>query len=255
MIKSVFHLLKIHRKVIFGNPSVIVKDVFGKRPESFNAVDMVLASVGERFAVVKAVMFAQPFEGVVAPEGVGVVDRTLPGFLPNNGHKFFFGDMLNDSGVNFAIPLQEAKNNVFAGCTPTTLAFSSAAKIAFIHLYLAVELTSLKLRHVVDRFAESLVDARNRLVVGAKIMRETVRRLLLVKPLDDGNLHPDSLQRFLFSTGLVATSDVPAACPRDLERTAENALLSSQKVGRAPENVLSPLCHMNILLPYGYETP
>ena len=254
MIKSVFHLLKIHRKVIFGNPSVIVKDVFGKRPESFNAVDMVLASVGERFAVVKAVMFAQPFEGVVAPEGVGVVDRTLPGFLPNNGHKFFFGDMLNDSGVNFAIPLQEAKNNVFAGCTPTTLAFSSAAKIAFIHLYLAVQFTALKLCHMVDCFSEFLIDARDGLVVEAKVMRESVCRLLLVEALDNGDLRPHPLQGLLSSTGLVATPRVPPRRLRDLERTAENALFTPQKVGRAPENVLFCCNHKDILAPRGYET-
>ena len=41
MIKPVLDLFKIHRKMIFGNPSVIVQDVFGKTPKSFNAVDVI----------------------------------------------------------------------------------------------------------------------------------------------------------------------------------------------------------------------
>jgi len=34
VIKAVLHFLKIHGKVIFGNPSVIVQDMLGKRPEA-----------------------------------------------------------------------------------------------------------------------------------------------------------------------------------------------------------------------------
>jgi hypothetical protein len=79
--------------------------------------------------------------------------------------------------------------------------------------------------------------------------------LLLIEPLHDGNLHSDALQRLLFSTAHVPTPDISPTRLRDLERTAKNALLSPQKVGRATKNILSSLCHMDILLPYGYETP
>jgi len=41
MVKSILHLFKIHRKVIFGNPSIIVQNVFDKRPESLNAVNVI----------------------------------------------------------------------------------------------------------------------------------------------------------------------------------------------------------------------
>ncbi|PIR46951.1 MAG: hypothetical protein COV07_01530, partial [Candidatus Vogelbacteria bacterium CG10_big_fil_rev_8_21_14_0_10_45_14] len=58
--------------------------------------------------------------------------------------------------------------------------------------------------------------------------------------------------RLLFSTGFVPTSYISPSRLADLERTAENALLTPQKVGRTTENVLSPLFHMDILTPCGY---
>src|SRR3989344_9164564 len=90
MIKSILHFLKIHWKVIFGNPAVIVQDMLGKAPKALDAVDVVLSSpINERLAVAHGMMFAQPFKGVVAPEGIRVVDRTLPGLLPDNRHQLF----------------------------------------------------------------------------------------------------------------------------------------------------------------------
>ena len=254
MIKTILHLFKIHRKMILGNPSVVVQNMLRKTPKSFYAVDMVPATVGKGFAVVQAMMLAQPFQGIVAPKRVSVVDRTFSGFFPNDRHELLFRYMLHNPRIYLAIALQKAKNNVFTLCTPSTLALASAAKVAFIHLYLAVQFTALKLCHMVDCFSEFLIDARDGLVVEAKVMRESVCRLLLVEALDNGDLRPHPLQGLLSSTGLVATPRVPPRRLRDLERTAENALFTPQKVGRAPENVLFCCNHKDILAPRGYET-
>jgi len=210
--------------MVFGNPAVIVQNMFGKTPKSFNAVDMVLSAIGKGLAVIQAVVFAQPLQRVVASEGVDVVDRALSRFLPNDSHEFLLGHMLHDPCVDLAIPLQKPKNNVFTGCSTSALAFASAAKIALVHLDLAAQFATLKLGHMVDRFSEFLIDARNRLVVQAKIMREAVGRLLLIEPLYDGDLRSDSLQRLLFSTALVPAPDISSTRLRDLERTAENTL-------------------------------
>ncbi len=255
MVEAVLHLLKIHRKVVFGNPAIIVQNMFGKTPKSFNPVDMILAAIGKGLAVVQPMVFAQPLQGIVASESVGVVDRALSGFLPDNRHKVFLGHMLHYARIDLAIALQKAKCNVFAGCTPPALAFASAAEIALVHLHFAVQRAALQLRHMINRFSEFLIHACNRLVVEAEVMGETVCRLLLVEALRNGNFRANPFQRFLFSTGLVAAPDVSAARPRNLERTAENALSTPQKVGRTTENVLFPLYHMDILSPYGYETP
>ena len=255
MIEPVLHLLKIHREVIFGNAAIVVQNMLRKTPKSFYAVDVILALIGKRFAVVQTMVFSEPLQRVVASEGVRVIDRSFSRFLSDNCHEFFFGHMLHHPRIYLAVPFQKAKHNVFAGCTPTTLALASAAEVALVHLHLAVQSAALKLRHMVDCLSKFLVDTGNRLVVSTEVMREAVRRLLLVESLQDGNFCSDSLQRFLFSTGLAPTPNISSTRLRYLERTAEYALLSSQKVGCATENVLSPLCHMDILLPYGYETP
>ena len=225
-----------------------------KTPKTFNAVDVILAAIGKGLAVVQAVVFPQPFQGVVAPECVGVVDRPLPGFLPDDGHQFFLGHMLYDSRIHLAIAFQKPKYNVFACCAPSALPLASAAKVALVHLHLAVQFAALELGDMVDCFTETLVDAGNCLVVYAQVVRKAVRRLLLIEALDNGYLRPDTLQRFLFSTDFLSTADIPSLRLRDRKRTAENALSTPQKVGRTIENVLS--LHNQAILYHvlGYES-
>ena len=224
-------------------------------PKSLNAVDMILgALVDQSFRVAHRMMFAQPFQGVVASERVGVVDAALPRLLADDRHQFFLAHMLHYPRIHLAVALQEAKNDVFAGCAPSAFAFAPAAKVALIHLHVAIQSAAFKLGNMVDRFPEFLVDAGNRLVVKTEIMREAICRLLLIEPLHDGNLRTNSFQGLLFSTGLVSASDVSAARLRNLERTAENTLSASQKVGRTTENVLLSSNHKGILHPCGYET-
>ena len=255
MVESILHLFKIHRKMIFGNPSIIVQDMFSKTPKTFNTVNVILGALVDQFlGVINRMMFAQTFKRVVASEGVGIVDRTLSSFLSDDSHEFFFGDMLHNPRVYLAIALQEAKYDVFAGCASTALAFPPAAKIALVHLDLTIQFASFKFGNMVNCFSQLLIDAGDRLIIAVEVMRQAVCRLLLVESLHDTDFSPQTFQRFLFSTAFVSAPHVSALRTIDLERTAENTLLSSQKVGRAPENVLSSLCHMDILVPYGYET-
>ena len=50
MIESVLHFFKIHRKVIPGNPPVIVQNMLRITPKTLNAVDMVLAAIRDFLA-------------------------------------------------------------------------------------------------------------------------------------------------------------------------------------------------------------
>ncbi len=61
MIKSILHFFNIHRKVIFGNSTIVVQDMLSVTPESFNAIDVVLAAISERLGMVKAMVYAQRF--------------------------------------------------------------------------------------------------------------------------------------------------------------------------------------------------
>ena len=229
--------------------------MFRKTPKTFNAVDMILgAFVDQCMAVVEHMMLAQTFQRIVASERIGVVDRALPGFLPNDGHQLLFGHMLHHPRVYLPIALQKAKNNVLAGRSSSALPLTSAAKVTLVHFNLAVQFAALKLGHVIDCFAQMLVDARDSLIIEGQIMREAVRRLLLIETLDDGDFCPGSLQRFLFSADLVPAPRISSGGLPYLKRTTENTLFAPQKVGRAPENVLFPSNHKDILTPCGYET-
>ena len=117
MIKSVLHLFKIHRKVIFGNPAVVVQNMFCKTPKSLNAVDVISRlSIDEHFRVTDPMMFSETLEGVVTPKRVGVIDRSLPCFLLDNRHQLFFTDMFHHARIDPSVALQKAENNTFASC-------------------------------------------------------------------------------------------------------------------------------------------
>lgn len=255
MVKAVFHLLKIHREMILGNSAVIVQDMLRKTPKSLNPVNVVFCfPINQGFAMADGMVLAQPFERVVASEGIRIVDSTLSRFLSNNGHQLFFRHVLYNSRIHLPVALQKAKDDVFPFGSSPASSFASAAKIAFVHLHFAIQSTTLKLRDMIDSFSELLVQAGDRLVIQAKIMRETVCRLLLVEALDDSNLGADLLQRLLFSTALVSTPNIASSCLHYLERTAENTLSPSQKVGRTTKDVLFCRNHKDSVAPCGYET-
>jgi len=48
-------------------------------------------------------MLPQPFQGIVASEGVGVVDRTFSSMLPHMRHEFIGSNQLHDFGVHPSI--------------------------------------------------------------------------------------------------------------------------------------------------------
>lgn len=105
MIESVLHLFKIHREMILGNPAVIVEHVFGIAPESLNAVDVIAVLVGQRFGVIEPMVLTPTLQGIVASEGVRIIDRSLSGVLLDMGHQFFGSHILHHLGIYPAIPL------------------------------------------------------------------------------------------------------------------------------------------------------
>ena len=253
MIKSVFHFFKIHREVIFGNTPVIVENMLGIAPKPFNPVNVVLAVVGKGLAVIQPMMFAPALQGTVAAESVRVVNRPFSGMLPDMSHEFIGRHLLHDLGVNPPIPLQKAQNNAFPGSAASAPALSSAPEIALVYLNLALQFAGLQLRHMIDRFAQTLVDAGHRLIIQGQVARYAIGPLLLVKAGDDANLFAQPLKRFLFPTAGSSTLHITASGSVDFERTAENALSTPQKVGRTVENVLLTSNHKGILTPRGYE--
>ena len=253
MIKTILHFLKIHRKVIFGNPSVIVQDVFGKTPESLNAVDVVFGLlVHHVFRVIHLVMLPQTLQGIVASEPVRKVHRSLPSLLPNDLHELRSRDTLHNSRIDPSIALQKAEYNAFALGSASSFPLAPAAEVGLVHFNLSGQLAALKLSRMVDRFAEVLIYSGNGLVIKAEIMGKFVGRLNLIEAFEYGKLSA-KLTKALLSFAS-ATFYIASTCLACLKRTAENALSTLQKVGRTTENVLLPLCHMDNLTPYGYDS-
>jgi len=253
MIKSILHLFKIHRKMIFGNPSIIVEDVFGKTPKAFNAVNMVFGLlVYHVFRVVHFVMFTQPFQRIVASEPVRKVDRAFLGFLPNNLHQFQGRDTFHNPCVDPTITLQKAKYNAFTLRASAPLALASPTEAGLIHLNLPGQLSALKLRHMIDRFTKILIYSRYRLIIYTEIMGQFVGRLNLIEAFKDGKLSPQSSQTFLLLAS--TTFHIAPMGLAGLKRTTENAFSTLQKVGRTTENVLLTVYHMDNLTPSGYDS-
>ena len=253
MIKSVLHLFKIHRKVILGNTSIIVQDMFGKTPKSFDAVDMILGSfVDHSLRVVYRMVLPESLQRIVASEGVRIIDRSFSCFLSNDRHKFIFGHMLHNPRIDPSVALQKPKYDAFPSRPSSALSLSSAAEVGFVKFNLTREFLSLKFGNVVDRFTKVLVDSRDRLIVDTEIVGETVRRLLLIETLDNCNFFLQLFQRLLFSTGFVSAPHIAATGFRDSKGSTKNTLLSLQKVGCATENVLLSCNHKDILDPLGY---
>src|SRR3989338_7798671 len=111
--------------MILGNPSIIVQNMLGKTPESFNAVDMVFRFLVDHvFRVIDGEMFPQPLQGVVALERVGVIDRALSRFLPDDRHEIIGRDSLDHPCVHPSIPLQKPKYDAFAPCASSAPSLS-----------------------------------------------------------------------------------------------------------------------------------
>ena len=254
MIESVLHFFKVHRKVIFGNPPIIVENMFGKTPKPFNAIDVISAAKGKGFAVIQPVMLAPSFQRIVTAECVGVIDGSFSRLLSDDGHKLLFAHLFHNASVYPPIPLQKAKDNTFPSRAPAASAFSSAAKIGLVHLNLAIQLFAFKLSHMIQRLAQMLIDANHRLVIQLKIRRQSIGRLLLIEAADDRDFFPQLFQRFLFFTSLLPTTHVAAFRFAYFERSTKNAFSAPQKVGRTTERGVFSRNHKDILPSFGYES-
>jgi len=95
MVESVLHLFNIHRKVILGNATIVVQDMFCKTPKSLDTVEVVFRFlVDQCFRVIDRMMLAEPFERIIALKRVGVVDGTLPRFLPDDDREHFLFNLV-----------------------------------------------------------------------------------------------------------------------------------------------------------------
>ena len=141
------------------NTSVVVQNMFSITPKTLNAVNMVFGSfIDKLLGVINHQMFTKALQGLIAPKGVRIVDRTLAGMVLNMGQKGLRRDRLHYLGIDPAIALQKAKNDAFASRTSASLPLTSAPKVRLIHLNLTRELSAFQFCRMKEHHPQSLVD-------------------------------------------------------------------------------------------------
>lgn len=226
--------------------------MFRVTPKPLNAVYVIFASIGERFSMIQPMVFSQALERIVAPESIRVIHRSLSGMLPDVTHQLVGGHLFHSLGIDPAVALQKPEDDAFTGSAPASLAFPPAAEVRLVNFNFSLEFAGLEFRDVIGRFTQTLVDARNCLIIQSQVARHAISWLLLVESRNDRDLLAQLFERFL-AVAFSAFHITPAGLAY-IERTAKNTLSTSQKVGRTVENIVLTSNHKDILTPYGYES-
>ena len=198
-------------------------------------------------------MFTKALQGLIAPKGVRIVDRTLAGMVLNMGQKGLRRDRLHYLGIDPAIPLQQAKDDAFASRTSASLPLTSTPKVRLIHLNLTRELSAFQFCRMKEHHPQSLVDPGNGLGIQAQITSQSISRLLLIKALQDGNLATQLREAFLLAAE--HAFNIATRGFNRLKRTTKNTLATIQKVGRTTKNRMGPNNHKYLQGYNSYETP
>ena len=236
------------------NPSVVVQNMFSITPKTLQALNGVLGNIRDKLlGVINHQMLNTALQGLIAPKGIRIVDRTLTGMVLNMGQKGLRRDRLHDLGIDPAIALQQAKDDAFASRTSASLTLPNAPKVRLIHLNLTRELGAFEFCRMKEHHPQSLVHPSDGLGIQAQITGQAVRWLLLIKTLQDGNLTAQLSKAFLLAAE--HAFNIATRGFNRLKRTTKNTLATIQKVGRTTKNRMSPNNHQYLQGYNGYETP
>ena len=229
--------------------------MLGVTPKPFDPINMILglSSTHERLGMVNRMMFAIPFQGLIPPKRIRVIDRPFARLGLDMPHEFICTDRLHDFGVDAVIPLQEPKHDTFAGGGSASFALAPSAKVRFIQFDFAFEFAPFQFGQMEQGFPQSLIDSCDHFDVDTQIVRQPIGGLELIKPLKDGDFSTQPTQAFAFSTE--GTFHIAPTGAQDFKGTTENTLAPAQKVGRTTKNGVSSCNHAPFLAHIGYETP
>ena len=241
--------------MIFGDAAIVIQNMFRITPKALNPINMIVGSspTDERLGMIDRMMFAIPFQGLVAPKGIGIVNRAFPRLGLDMPHQFVGTDRLDHFGIDPVFPLQKPKHDAFPGGRSATFALPFAPKVSFVQFDLAFEFATFQLGQMEQGFPQSLVHPRDDFDINAQILSQPIRRLQLVEALEDHNLPSQTVQTFALPTELAFY--VPATGVNNLKGSTKNILTAPQKVGRTTKNRVSSSNHAPVLAHTGYETP
>lgn len=117
----------------------LYKPLFSITPEALKSIDVDLA-YGEAFAMVNPQMsVSAKHKGIIAFEFIGIHNRTSSDGFYCHLQNRFGSHIFKNLNLNNTVPLQNTENRDFIKGSPATFAFTFAAKIGFIKLYLAIK--------------------------------------------------------------------------------------------------------------------
>ena len=228
--------------------------MFSITPKPFDTVDMVFGFfINKVFGVIYDQMFTISLQRLIPAKRIGVVDRSLAGMRLDMRHQGLGRDRLHDLGVNPAIPLQQAEYDAFAARATTAFPFAHSAEVGLVQLNLTRQLGTFQFSGMKQCNAQPLIDSCHRFGIQVQITSQSISRLPLVKPLQNGNLTTQLGQAFLLAS---AHAFHIASCGfHGLKRTTENTLATAQKIGRTTKYCVNACNHKYLQGYSGYETP
>ncbi len=88
--------------MIFGYTTILIENMVRILPKCFDLVNVIagLSTTHEYLRMIDRMMFLMPFQGLVAPKGIGVIDQPLQGFRLDMSHELLGAYRLDDYGVD-----------------------------------------------------------------------------------------------------------------------------------------------------------
>jgi len=139
MIIPELHLLEIKRELLGRDAVELDQPFFGEGPEAFQSIDVDFSARVSLFVIDPQMAIAAEHQRVIAPEFIGVDDRSATDRLDRHIQQRGCGDIFDDVDLDHSISLQNAENRDLMVSSPASLPLPLSSEVRFIHFDLAAQ--------------------------------------------------------------------------------------------------------------------
>jgi|GEM_PF-1588093 len=197
MVKPELTLFQMQIEGVLGNAVELRQPAFGKAPEGFDSVDVMLSPDELVIAMIdpEVLVKADVHQPIVAAPAVCVDDATDVGLAPDNGLQRRFGGVGDDFGVDAIAAFEQTEDDGLAiGSTPAFATYPSGPEVGFVGLKLSGQRRARKtpLVHAASDAQVNVVDRTNRYASergafgGGQIQRKVANNLAKFRLTDFG---------------------------------------------------------------------
>lgn len=186
--KAILNFFQIHREMIFGDPPIMIQDMFRITPKAFDPIDMSVGSAGHQGeGVLDRRMSPIPFSRLVTAKSIREIHRAVPGRGLTMLHQFLRADRLDHLGLHPSLPLQEPKHDAFARRSAPQVSFAPATEIGLSPFALSLQFARFQFCNMIQRFAHPVIDTGDDFHVRPQVRTQPIGRLPLREALPDPN--------------------------------------------------------------------